>query len=245
MVVLRLASVMNVDQRIPILVAEDSEDNRFLLQAYCSGTPYDLTFAEDGEKAVEAFQAGDFKIVVMDIQMPVMDGLSATKEIRSLESKIGRKRTPILALTANVMPQDVVMAHQAGCDVHLPKPISKKGFLGALEQWKTAGGDGVEEPIRIEIQPGLEPLAMKYLVSRERELPVLQDLAAAQKFDELRRLAHNVKGTATSYGFPELTLLGGVMEQAAITRNLDEVLKQIKVLERFLTLASIHVRKIC
>ena len=112
MVVLRLASVMNVDQRIPILVAEDSEDNRFLLQAYCSGTPYDLTFAEDGEKAVMAFRAGDFRIVVMDIQMPVMDGLSATKEIRSLESKIGRKRTPILALTANVMPQDVVMAHQ-------------------------------------------------------------------------------------------------------------------------------------
>jgi CheY-like chemotaxis protein len=237
--------VTNVAQRIPILVAEDSEDNRFLLQAYCNGTSYDLTFAEDGEKAVEAFQAGDFKIVVMDIQMPVMDGLSATKEIRSLESRIGRKRTPILALTANLMPRDVVMAHQAGCDVHLPKPISKKVFLGALEQWKTAVRDLVEEPIRIEIQPGLERLAMNYLVSRERELPVLQNLAATLNFDELRRLAHNVKGTAAGYGFPELTQLGAVMEQAAIARNLDEVLKQMKVLEQFITLASIQVRKIC
>jgi HPt (histidine-containing phosphotransfer) domain-containing protein len=143
------------------------------------------------------------------------------------------------------MPQDVVMAHQAGCDVHLPKPISKKGFLGALEQWKTAGGEAAEEPVRVEIQPGMEQMAMNYLVSRERELPTLQDLTASLKFEEVRRLAHNIKGTATSYGFPELTQLGGAMEQAAIDRNLNGMLKQLKVLERYLTLASIQVRKIC
>ncbi len=126
--------------RVSILIAEDSEDNRFLLEAYCKGTSYDLTFAEDGEKAVAAYREGAFKVVVMDIQMPVLDGLAATRQIRDLESSWGAKRTPILALTANVMPTDVELAHQAGCDVHLAKPISRKGFLNALEQWEAKAG---------------------------------------------------------------------------------------------------------
>jgi len=129
---------MTGDQRIPILIAEDSEDNRFLLQAYCKGTAYEPTFAEDGEKAVAAFVAGSFEIVIMDMQMPAMDGLSATRVIRGLESDRGKKRTPILVLTANVMPDDIALAREAGCDIHLPKPISRKRFLSALEQWKPA-----------------------------------------------------------------------------------------------------------
>jgi len=129
---------VSAEQRVPILVAEDSEDNRFLLQAYCKGSEYELTFAEDGQKAVEVYKAGSFEIVVMDVQMPVMDGLVATKLIRSIESERGGKRTPILALTANVMPNDVVQAREAGCDLHLAKPISKKGFLSVLQQWRPA-----------------------------------------------------------------------------------------------------------
>jgi len=123
-------------ERIPVLVAEDSEDNRFLLSAYCKGTAYQLTFAENGAKAVERYLSGSFVIVVMDLQMPVMDGLTATRVIRDRESDEGRKRIPILALTANVMPHDVLMSRQAGCDLHLPKPISKSIFLSALEQFK-------------------------------------------------------------------------------------------------------------
>jgi CheY-like chemotaxis protein len=122
--------------RVPVLIAEDSEDNRFLLEAFCKGTCYDVTFAENGEEAVAAFREGAFQLVVMDIQMPVLDGLAATRQIRDLESSRGAGRTPILALTANVMPSDVESAQQAGCDVHLSKPISRKGFLSALDDWK-------------------------------------------------------------------------------------------------------------
>jgi CheY-like chemotaxis protein len=129
--------------RVSILIAEDSEDNRFLLEAYCKGTSYDLTFAEDGEKAVAAYREGSFEIVVMDVQMPLVDGLAATRQIRDLELSCGGKRTPILALTANVMPTDVELAHQAGCDVHLSKPITRKGFLNALDQWKPNGRAGL------------------------------------------------------------------------------------------------------
>jgi len=152
--------------RVSILIAEDSEDNRFLLEAYCKGSCYDVTFAEDGEKAVAALREGAFQIVVMDIQMPVLDGLSATRQIRDLESNWGAKRTPILALTANVMPSDVELANQAGCDVHLAKPISRKGFLHALDQWRGKSGT---EAVNLRMDSGHEKLAMGYLLAREAE----------------------------------------------------------------------------
>jgi CheY-like chemotaxis protein len=120
---------------VSVLVAEDSDDNRFLLAVYCKGTPYNLTFAEDGIQAVEQFRAGSFDLVVMDIQMPNMDGLTATRLIRQWERESGRKRTPILAVTANAMPHDEALSFEAGCNLHLSKPVSKSVFLNALDQF--------------------------------------------------------------------------------------------------------------
>jgi CheY-like chemotaxis protein len=116
-------------------VAEDSEDNRFPLKVYCQASPYELTFVEDGEQAVAAYESHSFDLVVMDVQMPLMDGLTATRQIRNVESAINAKRIPILALTADAHPEDARRAAAAGCDAHLSKPISKKPFLTSLGQW--------------------------------------------------------------------------------------------------------------
>lgn len=126
-------------KRVPVLIAEDSDDNRFLLSVYCKGTDYELTFAEDGLEAVERFRTGSFHLVVMDIQMPNMDGLAATRMIRKWEREMGLKRTPILAVTANAMPHDEAMSFEAGCNMHLSKPISKSVFLNALDQFNAQG----------------------------------------------------------------------------------------------------------
>ncbi len=126
-------------ERIPVLIAEDSEDNRFLLEAYCQETAYDLTFAEDGEQAVAAYRSRAFALVVMDVQMPVMDGLTAARQIRLLESARGPVQIPILAFTANALSADVARSREAGCDAHLVKPISKQAFLNALAQWQAHG----------------------------------------------------------------------------------------------------------
>ncbi len=123
-------------KRRRILIAEDSEDNRFLLRAYCQETDFELTFAEDGKQAVDAYQAGPFETIVMDVQMPVMDGLTAALQIRLIESDRGLERVPILALTANALHEDVKKSLDAGCDAHLAKPISKEDFLSALDRWQ-------------------------------------------------------------------------------------------------------------
>jgi PAS domain S-box-containing protein len=122
--------------KVRILVAEDSEDNRFLLGAYLKNQPYALTFVEDGQQALTKFEKETFNLVLMDIQMPVMDGLQATKAIRALERQTSRPRTPVLALTANALLEDVDRSHAAGCDLHLSKPISREKLITAIENFR-------------------------------------------------------------------------------------------------------------
>jgi CheY-like chemotaxis protein len=121
-----------------ILVAEDSEDNRFLVEAYLSKQPYELSFVENGQDAIDVFEVRKFDLVLMDIQMPVMDGLEAVRRIRDLERRTSRPATPILALTANALLEDVERSHAAGCDSHLSKPISKEKLMAAIESFRFA-----------------------------------------------------------------------------------------------------------
>ena len=208
-------SIQANSKKARILVAEDSEDNRFLLQAYCQGSRYELTFVEDGERAVKAYEAGEFEMIVMDVQMPVMDGLTATRAIRTIEGERQCQQTPIVALTANALPQDIVSARTAGCDAHLAKPISKKAFLSGLEQWLPAAAKGIPGVIRIDIPQGLEDLAPKYLENRQSEIVLLRELLEKADFEKLQRLSHNLKGTGAGYGFPDISKLGGDIESAA------------------------------
>ncbi|GAB6042485.1 hybrid sensor histidine kinase/response regulator [Endothiovibrio diazotrophicus] len=118
-----------------ILLAEDADDNVTLIRAYLKGTPHTLTLAGDGAEAVERFREGRFDLVLMDIQMPVMDGYQATREIRRWEGERQRERVPILALTAYALEGDDEKSRAAGCDSHLTKPIKKATLLEAIEHW--------------------------------------------------------------------------------------------------------------
>lgn len=129
--------------KLRILVVDDSEDNRFLIAAYLRDMPYELTFAEDGERALDAYKSHSFDLVLMDVQMPVMDGLTATSRIREFEEQHGRARTPILAVTANALAEDLDRSHKAGFDSHLSKPISKQDLIEAIQRW-TGPSPGVQ-----------------------------------------------------------------------------------------------------
>ncbi|MFH1624372.1 MAG: PAS domain S-box protein [Pseudomonadota bacterium] len=118
-----------------ILLAEDSEDNRLLIKSYLKKTPYQVEMAEDGEMAVEKFTSGTYDLVFMDMQMPVMDGYTATREIRKWESAEGVKATPIIALTAYATKEEEQKSLDAGCDAHLTKPIRKARLLEAISKY--------------------------------------------------------------------------------------------------------------
>ncbi len=89
------------------MLADDTEENNMVIEAYLKGTPHKLTIVEDGLKAVEQYKKGSFDIVLMDVHMPNMDGYEATKIIREWEQKQNLSPVPILALTANAMKEDI------------------------------------------------------------------------------------------------------------------------------------------
>ena len=118
-----------------ILLVEDSEDNSLLIQAYFKRTSDHIEIAENGEIAVEKFKSGEYDIVLMDIQMPVMDGYTATGEIRKWEKENGRKETPIIALTAHAMTEYFQKSLDAGCTDHLTKPIKKTTLMKTIQKY--------------------------------------------------------------------------------------------------------------
>ena len=118
-----------------ILLVDDSEENRFLVQAYLKKTNYLIDTAENGQVAVKKFLSNVYDLILMDVQMPVMDGYAATQEIRRLEQEEGRKPTPIVALTAHALKGDIEKSFQAGCDAHLTKPIRKPILLETIRKF--------------------------------------------------------------------------------------------------------------
>ncbi|WP_339871914.1 ATP-binding protein [uncultured Brevundimonas sp.] len=117
---------------LKVLFADDHEVNRRVVSMILASANIDLTVVENGALAVEAAAANRFDIILMDVQMPVLDGLSATRRIRALELADGRGRTPIISLTANAMPEDVTLSLEAGSDLHLAKPIRPDVLLEAI-----------------------------------------------------------------------------------------------------------------
>jgi signal transduction histidine kinase/CheY-like chemotaxis protein len=124
------------DQRaLRLLLAEDSVDNRMLIQSYLKRTPYQIDIAENGAVAVEKFRAGDYDLVLMDVQMPVMDGYTATQTMRQWEQEQGCKPTPIIALTAYALKEEIQKSLEVGCTAHLTKPIKKATLMAAIETY--------------------------------------------------------------------------------------------------------------
>jgi signal transduction histidine kinase len=125
-----------------ILVAEDSDSNQALIELYFKDTACRLDFAADGNEAVEKFTAGRYDLVLMDIQMPGMDGYEATRRIRAFEMTRGGAPTPIVAVTANAFQEDQAQCLAAGCSDYLAKPVSKGALLSRVARHLNPTGTG-------------------------------------------------------------------------------------------------------
>jgi PAS domain S-box-containing protein len=126
------------DRPIRALVVEDNAVNRELLTTLLTPFGVEIDTADDGAEAIEAVGRGRYDIILMDMQMPVMDGLTATRRIRDLRDR-DAAATPIVAMTANVLPEQVARCREAGMDDHLGKPINLPQLLAAIDRWTTPG----------------------------------------------------------------------------------------------------------
>ena len=117
-----------------VLAAEDNDTNQLVLKTLLRQAGVTPVMVENGRAALEAWEAQTWDIILMDIQMPVMDGVTATREIRAREAETGRARTPIIAVTANAMIHQVAEYKAAGMDGMAPKPIDMTLLFHAMEQ---------------------------------------------------------------------------------------------------------------
>jgi signal transduction histidine kinase/ActR/RegA family two-component response regulator len=130
------------DGDLRLLAAEDNPTNRQVLQAVMDSLGIDIDIVPDGQEAVEAWRAGGYDLILMDIQMPVMDGIAAARAIRDEEAAQGRRRTPIVALTANALTHQIEEYLAAGMDGHVAKPIEIAKLYEAISAALTAVATG-------------------------------------------------------------------------------------------------------
>ncbi len=123
-----------LDRPMRLLLVEDMEVNRELVCALLAPFDVEVVSAVNGVEAIDRVRDGAYDMILMDVQMPVMDGLTATRRIRAMGSKALRD-VPIIAMTANVLPEQIERCLEAGMNDHIGKPISPASLLGALQKW--------------------------------------------------------------------------------------------------------------
>jgi CheY-like chemotaxis protein len=210
-----------------ILIADDSEENIVLIEAYLQDCAFNLDTAANGAIAVDKVKSGHPHLVLMDVQMPVMDGLDATRAIRQWEARTNAIPVPILALTAHAGAEGVARSLEAGCTEHLTKPINKATLIEAVSRQ-------LRGKIRVTPPKGIEDLIPKYLATVRREIEEVRASRDAKDCNTALRVGHQLKGSGESYGFPEISRTGGFLERAAIAANQDEIQNQILALAAYL-----------
>lgn len=222
------------EKAMRILVAEDAAVNLRLIQAYLKDLSFAIDTAPNGSVAVEKFQSGSYDLVLMDINMPVMDGYTATRRIRAWEAENQKRPTPVLALTANAFVEERRASLDAGCDAHLVKPIRKAELLEAIQTYTQAHADPIE---RISVRPpaGIEEVVPLFLETTRDDLQALSRLLNEQDYSKIRFIGHDLKGSGGGYGFDPISVIGKTIEEAAKRSDSDEISRQIALLTDYLS----------
>jgi PAS domain S-box-containing protein len=223
-----------------ILLVEDSPDNRTITAAYLQDTPYQVEVAENGAIAYEKFTAGHYDVVLMDRQMPVMDGLTATRAIRDWERTNRRPATPIIALTASALKGDQEKCVAAGCTAYLTKPIKQEVLLQAIKEHSIGASlsakeeSSREETILVHPDPKFADLIPGFLLNRRHDVIAMLDALDRGDFETVENLGHGMKGAGGSWGFQGITDFGAALEQAAKSIDAGASRKWVGELSRYL-----------
>jgi PAS domain S-box-containing protein len=223
-----------------ILLVEDSTDNRTITVAYLQHTPYSVDIAENGAVAYAKFTAGHYDLVLMDRQMPVMDGLTATRLIREWERANHRSPTPIIALTASALKGDQEKSLAAGCTAYLTKPIKQEVLLQAIREHSPAtpapsqDEGGRTDTILVSASPQFADLIPGFLKNRRNDVVAMLDALDRGDFETVERLGHGMRGAGGSWGFDAVTDIGAALEQAAADADDDASRRWVGELTRYL-----------
>ncbi len=191
-----------------VLLAEDGVDNQRLLAAYLRQAGLDVDIAANGLAAVEKARSGNHALVLMDIQMPLLDGVEATRRLRAAGC-----HTPIVALTANVMQADVARYRACGCDEVIGKPIDRARFYAVLQRFVATAVPPALDDGDSEYARELALLTAEFRAGLPKTLDAIGRAAQSADWQGLTALIHTLKGTAGSYGYGQITTMAAEVEQ--------------------------------
>jgi CheY-like chemotaxis protein len=241
----------NSQERRSILLVEDNKVNQTVALMMLKKAGYSVDAVENGADAVSAMSKGSYDLVLMDIQMPVMDGCEATRQIRKLDGQRGRK--PIIAMTANVMIGMEQSYIDAGMNAVIGKPFTPKTMLDTVEYWlkseapgengQAEQGEAGEAPAIFDesrlaglqlIAPEAQftELVTSFLANGADRIARIRSLAAARDHDALAREAHSLISTAGNIGALQVSSLAGELETACATGQVGQVSGLVREIDK-------------
>jgi len=225
---------------VRILLAEDNITNQMVAMGILERLGLRVDVVANGEEAVHALEQFPYDLVLMDVQMPEMDGLTATRRIRDRHSPVLDHNIPVIAMTANAMQGDRERCLAAGMDDYVPKPVSPQALAAALDKWLPRSGDPKTDSVMPAASPppaipratvvfdwpglvermlGQESLAQKILRSSMTQIPgqasILLERMETGNLPEIKRLAHALKGAVANLGGEEIRLEMESLERQA------------------------------
>lgn len=212
-----------------VLFADDAVDNRKLVEHLLDKVGVTPVLVEDGDQAIKAVLSQPFDLILLDIQMPNVDGLSAARSMR-----LAGIKAPIVALSAGTMTSDVLQAVEAGCSMHMGKPFTAQSFFEMLARFLPQADQKRAESPETAMKRVVKAASDTAIIDAEM-IPLLRDFidrlptrvedirAAFQENNrsKVQLLAHRLKGSAGLYGFPELSKLSATLEDDSSTNNLQ------------------------
>jgi len=245
----RNTPVSTKGQRLSVLVAEDNPVNRELATLALNSFGHDITVAQTGCEAVELWERGTFDLILMDIQMPEMDGLMATRNIREKEKQ--GEHIPIIALTAHAMPEDREKCIKAGMDAYIAKPIDidllgeKIAMLSNSISPKTSLRSEDEKTTQTRLYDLSDVKAMLkndsakikkfinlFIISVDENFSQLAEAIESNDSEKIRLLAHTIKGSAAQVGAEKMKQLSMELEEMGRENKLDNAQKTMAPLKK-------------
>lgn len=216
-----------------ILIVEDNPDNQQLLSILLSGVGADIDYAENGQKALTKGLNKHYDLIFMDIQMPVMGGLEATKLLRKNNYK-----KPIVALTANAMKSDYDMCIAAGCDGFLTKPIDKDEIFQTIYKYlnvetETKNFEKISAGVYANRSEKIQELILKFIKGLPGKVEKIENCKNEKKWQEMREVLHKLKGVGTSMGYPAITEVTASLEYEVKQENeqkIESLLTDLKMI---------------
>jgi signal transduction histidine kinase/DNA-binding response OmpR family regulator len=227
-----------------ILLAEDGRDNQRLLATHLRGAGVQVSIAENGLIALAMVEAEPFDLILMDMQMPEMDGYTATAELRRRGFKF-----PIIALTAHAMAEDRTKCMDSGCSDYLSKPVNPEVLLRTVarhlkqeispsiprdesdREYSVKADTGGTIASTMTDYPGMKKIIIEFVEELPGEILKIQDLLIRDELQLLRRAVHQLRGTGGGYGFYPITDAAGSVEDAInATDNQESIVSKINSL---------------